>query len=511
MNAAFRFPLYPAGSLPHASVFCPANGYILDPGAPYVPPIDVGTPNTEEIILLCTNNAPGNISLTVTTSAAAQYYAEIYDDENNLITTTANVNSGVALTFTFPVIIPNSLYVMKIKPVSGSITVFKVNATATADYQVLQARFNTPNITSLQYAFQYVQTIKNVAFDCTLNYLTDTGYMFRYSGINEFTFPTSLPELTDAGNMFYQSDIVRMNWSSSSTAPKLTIVSGILQLTRNAISASFPASLPELTSFSNLVRASNIQQITLFTSAPKVTSCGWAFYDTPNLYGEITLPEMPLCTQTSNAFNINSKITKVKYQGNMNATWADAIRFYDTIREMKALTEFEFPRQMATWCNTTFASLSPRLQKIKLPDIITASALTAFQSIGIASSGANLKEVTGDFDNSGSVQIDCYWNYSGITVWNTPKMRCTRFRIGAGSTNCAPVTSVEIDWANSNYSAGAAAIYLYCSLDATELNRIFTALPTVTGKTIYIKGNPGTATCNKTIATGKGWTVNTTT
>lgn len=53
----------------------------------------------------------------------------------------------------------------------------------------------------------------------------------------------------------------------------------------------------------------------------------------------------------------------------------------------------------------------------------------------------------------------------------------------------------------------------YCNLDDTALNALFSSLPTVSAKTIYIKGNPGIGVggYNATIATAKGWTVNTTT
>lgn len=46
-----------------------------------------------------------------------------------------------------------------------------------------------------------------------------------------------------------------------------------------------------------------------------------------------------------------------------------------------------------------------------------------------------------------------------------------------------------------------------CKLSATALNEIYTNLPTVTGQTITVTGNYGTATDNPTIATAKGWTV----
>ena len=44
-------------------------------------------------------------------------------------------------------------------------------------------------------------------------------------------------------------------------------------------------------------------------------------------------------------------------------------------------------------------------------------------------------------------------------------------------------------------------------LTATELNLLFGDLATVSGQTITITGCTGAATCDKTIATNKGWTV----
>jgi surface protein len=46
-----------------------------------------------------------------------------------------------------------------------------------------------------------------------------------------------------------------------------------------------------------------------------------------------------------------------------------------------------------------------------------------------------------------------------------------------------------------------------CKLSATALNEIYTNLPTVTGQTITVTGNYGTAGDDPTIATAKGWTV----
>jgi len=51
---------------------------------------------------------------------------------------------------------------------------------------------------------------------------------------------------------------------------------------------------------------------------------------------------------------------------------------------------------------------------------------------------------------------------------------------------------------------------LYNKLTAAELNTMFNGLPTRSvsdNATVYIYGNPGTATCNKKTATDKGWSV----
>jgi hypothetical protein len=46
-----------------------------------------------------------------------------------------------------------------------------------------------------------------------------------------------------------------------------------------------------------------------------------------------------------------------------------------------------------------------------------------------------------------------------------------------------------------------------CKLSATALDEIYTNLPTVTGQTITVTGNYGTAGDNPALATAKGWTV----
>ena len=68
-------------------------------------------------------------------------------------------------------------------------------------------------------------------------------------------------------------------------------------------------------------------------------------------------------------------------------------------------------------------------------------------------------------------------------------------------SNCSSLTRIEAK--NFRFSFSVAN----CKLSATALNEIYTNLPTVTGQTITVSGNYGTATDDPTIATAKGWTV----
>jgi hypothetical protein len=61
----------------------------------------------------------------------------------------------------------------------------------------------------------------------------------------------------------------------------------------------------------------------------------------------------------------------------------------------------------------------------------------------------------------------------------------------------------EIKMTNIKFTFSVAS----CKLSATALNEIYTNLPTVTGQTIFVSENYGTATDDPSIAQAKGWAV----
>ena len=64
-----------------------------------------------------------------------------------------------------------------------------------------------------------------------------------------------------------------------------------------------------------------------------------------------------------------------------------------------------------------------------------------------------------------------------------------------------------VSWINDRSGSSVALSVASCNLNAAALNRIFTDLGTVTSGVITITSTPGAATCNRAIATAKGWTV----
>ena len=64
-----------------------------------------------------------------------------------------------------------------------------------------------------------------------------------------------------------------------------------------------------------------------------------------------------------------------------------------------------------------------------------------------------------------------------------------------------------VSWINDLSRSSAVLSVASCNLNAAALNQLFTDLGTVTSGTITITSTPGAATCNRAIATAKGWTV----
>ena len=84
-----------------------------------------------------------------------------------------------------------------------------------------------------------------------------------------------------------------------------------------------------------------------------------------------------------------------------------------------------------------------------------------------------------------------------------PAFNCTAVTASSNYpfSNCPSLSASNVTNVKLTHS------YAGDKLSASAINTIFTNLPTVTGQTITILGNPGGGTCTTSIATAKGWTV----
>ena len=84
----------------------------------------------------------------------------------------------------------------------------------------------------------------------------------------------------------------------------------------------------------------------------------------------------------------------------------------------------------------------------------------------------------------------------------------SKIAINGASGKLLKCTSIRLTNSGSTFTGSSPQVNVsYTSLDVVALNLLFGDLPTLVGKTINITGCPGAATCTRTIATAKGWTV----
>jgi len=115
-----------------------------------------------------------------------------------------------------------------------------------------------------------------------------------------------------------------------------------------------------------------------------------------------------------------------------------------------------------------------------------------------------------------------------IPTLNWPGFKTTRFsiqgasgklnKLGSAGNIASDSIPIRLDWANSTFaSTTAPQLNLsYCSMDTTQMQKLFRCLPTVGApssntKQVTVTGNTGSATLSqyaKDIAIAKGWQVN---
>lgn len=536
---------YPDPTAPETlSQYCPAGGYVLpnDPNNPYeqvYPPYvpEEGTPEviippSGDSITFIVNNAAGDtLSFTIGRNTGAYLY-EIYGASDTLIDSGESASSSFSRDFStmtggYVGADGHQYFKVIIAPKTGYFTTLYPSSAANS-YPLIEAYVNAPSLTIM--SFEGCRRVKKIWCCSTMDSLNQsTTYEAFYNTISleEITLPTSMALQNNLEEWFYGSSV-----------PLVVL----------------PANMPALTQLKSTFSGSKVKKVILPLTCPLVSDLNQTFYNTPFLKETIFSEDfginplglsstwynsgieritMPSSWSTNNInqtfYNCTNLLTncgedgvlKIYCAANMgalsgpyyNANKIRKVHYFgypnlltglsQLTPTLESLEEVRLPDSLngITAFNGNYTGHCPSLKKMIMP--LSMSGLTSFSLL--SSSTVNLEEITTCND----------WGPNVLSIFSIgaiiPKVKrflqptlkvASLFLYGTSSVPWS-LEEVEVDW-----STITGNIYLhYNNLSASELNRIMNALPsTLTGK-LLINDNPGSATCDITIAAAKGWDV----
>jgi len=173
-----------------------------------------------------------------------------------------------------------------------------------------------------------------------------------------------------------------------------------------------------------------------------------------------------------------------------------------------SLTTIILPSNWGNVTNVSYMFYSCNLAFITLPAAFGNVTTVA----GMFDYNYSLKSIVNvEFLGSQSVNVDfsplmtdCDFVQQNMTIGSL----LSRLGIFGISTVPLKLNSLRLSNPGSTFAGATPHVNVaYTSLGAAALDLLFGDLPVLTGKTILITGCTGAATCNRSIATAKGWTV----
>lgn len=209
---------------------------------------------------------------------------------------------------------------------------------------------------------------------------------------------------------------------------------------------------------------------------------------------------LPSVTTFSSAFGSSGTVSlRLLERADFRHTTGVCTSFANAFRTCSGLRVFRYSGSLAAVTTFTFAfSECSSIQSVSLSGI--TSACTTLASLFSSCSGLVSATLGGSLAGVTTISSLAASAFSlrrfvfPSTAWTalttvSPFTACRSLQVIAGSP--PPITFSIAD----------------CNMDAAQINAMFALLPTVTGQTITVTGNPGAASCTQSIATAKGWTV----
>lgn len=333
-------------------------------------------------------------------------------------------------------------------------------------------KLNFPSLTSCGEAFKECISLVNIPNEIDLGSATSIYQLF-YNCSSLKTFPTLiLTGVTDVNSAFYGCNNVTDLRGKTLTLGTVS-AQGLFQNLTQLLYPYDEINLPNATNISYLFSGStSMIQAPKQINAPKATNCNNMF-DSCRSVVEIPDYHFPSAVSCNSFVNNCSSLEKI---GTIS-TDADHITFgWGFALNASSLIEFNAP-------------------------VCKNGSVTISNSY--VSGNTVLRTINGELDMSSGVGFTDLFPDSLTTL--VGKITLKSLKAALTLKNKTKLTEVRLVNPNSNM---ANLTIMSCGLETEALNNLMTDLPTITnGSTLKITGNPGSATCDTTIATKKGWKV----
>ena len=504
-KGAFRFPMIKieGGGSPDPVIYCPANGYIPDPEI-YTPPVVLPESTTQSITFIC-NASVGNwkcntYNYKLVKYTAGSYLYELFDNTGTLVD---SWTSGVEdIDFDFPT--NDRYYTVRISIASPNyITGFYNNdASAPINNNCIEAIIcNVPNATKI--GCKGNTNLTSILFmpgtSASIYSIVD-----MFDGCKKMNYfnPdwSAMTNLAEPYRGFKNSFITKVDWSTLDTS-NFALADSIFMNAAYLEEVIFPNTFYETRMYFMFDNTPRLKRVTMpITIIPVGTPNNSAvnFFRNSGVEGEIIFPQCEWIAANNSMFLNCQYLEVIRLKGNWSALTISS----DMITGCVSLVTLELPRIIGG----TTASVN-----------IFSTALTALKYFIAPDDGyvvfpvnSGLISITGECDTTRyatkpSVTLSTNFRTT-LSEFQCAKLKVQNLTVGTSlATQFTVLTALELDWANSPWASGT-PIRIAANIDATEINRIFTALPAL-ARTIDVRYSSGYATCDKTIATAKGWTV----
>ena len=375
--------------------------------------------------------------------------------------------------------------------------------------------------------YQNIKLTSVTLFNTAAKVNSFASAFYSCNSILSITMPSSLPLLSNCMSTFSSCRMLTtINFCTYT--PALLICTNMCYADQSLISFTFPTTLNSLTKLDYTFGwCYAIKSINMPTSCPEVNTM---YQFAANCYEliNITLPSnLSKVTTLYQSFQNCYQLTTISYPANMDAVLtAYACHFYNN-----KLASITMPTSMNS-C-TTLGQFCQANAGTSLTSFTFPASMTGLTTMNACLFGQNaitsitlppsLPSITDVSSMNGSLLLSsltvCTWPSTMVNAgsfisgrllasFNQPTLRVSNFSYSGGPLLGNLLTSINIDWVNSTFNFQASPLTInYAQLSSATIDSIFTALPTVTGKTVNVMFCAGSAGCTPSIAQAKGWTV----